>query len=128
MDYTAHSSISDHLSSLCTTKKQPFDAVFDCVGNDTLFHRSQGFLKVDGKFLSIAAGPFGVFKFMNWPPALGGISQKFISVFSAPSGDSAREVVGWFNKGWIREVPIDTIFAMEDALKVSLQTVTETTN
>jgi NADPH:quinone reductase-like Zn-dependent oxidoreductase len=119
VDYTACVSLYNHLSSLYAEPTgQSFDAIFDCVGNDTLFHRSPSYLRADGKFLSIAAGPFGYFKLMNWPVMLGGTPRAYISVFSAPSGDSAKEVVGWFDKSWIKEVPIDSMFGMNNALQV----------
>ncbi|KFA46173.1 hypothetical protein S40293_03753 [Stachybotrys chartarum IBT 40293] len=119
VDYTAHASLYDCLDSLyAAPEKESFGVIFDCVGDDTLFHRSPKYLKVDGKFLSIEAGPFGFLKFINWQPViLGGTPRNFLSVFSSPSANSAREVATWFNKGWIKEVPVDSLFAMEDVLE-----------
>ncbi|KFA80955.1 hypothetical protein S40288_09578 [Stachybotrys chartarum IBT 40288] len=119
VDYTAHASVYDYLDSLyAAPEKESFGVIFDCVGDDTLFYRSPKYLKVDGKFLSIEAGPFGFLRFINWQPViLGGTPRNFVSVFSSPSANSAREVVTWFNKGWIKEVPVDSLFAMEDVLE-----------
>ncbi|KAI0518058.1 zinc alcohol dehydrogenase [Xylaria bambusicola] len=121
VDYTAHDDLYGHLTSLATsTGCRPFDAIFDCVGNDTLYYRSPGYLKIDGKYHSIVHGPLGFiaeFKFNHWPVLLGGIPRTYSSVFSNPSGSSALEVVNWFEKGCIKEVPIDSVFEIDDALK-----------
>ncbi|KAF2966419.1 hypothetical protein GQX73_g7126 [Xylaria multiplex] len=123
VDYTAHEDIYGHLSSLVTFNgSRPFDAIFDCVGDDMLYYRSPGYLKVDGKYHSIERGPFGFitqFKFNHWPILLGGIPRTYSSVFSNPAGSSAREVASWFERGYIKEVPIDAIFEMDGALKVA---------
>ncbi|KAK5626098.1 hypothetical protein RRF57_001813 [Xylaria bambusicola] len=121
VDYTAHDDLYGHLASLTTSAGcRPFDAIFDCVGNDTLYYRSPGYLKLDGKYHSIVHGPLGFiaeFKFNHWPVLLGGIPRTYSSVFSNPSGSSAREVVNCFERGCIKEVPIDSVFEMDDALK-----------
>jgi hypothetical protein len=87
-----------------------------------LYYRSPGYLKVDGKYHSIDKGPWGFlaqFKFNHWPLLLGGIPRTYSSVFSKPAGSSAREVADWFRKGYVKEVPIDSIFEFNNALKVS---------
>ncbi|KAI1178346.1 zinc alcohol dehydrogenase [Nemania sp. FL0916] len=121
VDYTAHSNLYSHLSSLTTSVGNiSFDAIFDCVGDDTLYYRSPGYLKADGKYHSIDKGPLGFitqFKFNHWPVVLGGIPRTYSSVFSNPSGSSAREVVSWYERGCIKEVPLDSVFEMDDALK-----------
>ncbi|KAI0142882.1 zinc alcohol dehydrogenase [Xylariaceae sp. FL1272] len=119
VDYAAHESLYDYLTSSSTAKK-PFDCIFDCVGDDTLYWRSPGYLKEHGTFISIERGPFGIFAqtlFNHWPRLLGGIPRKYVNVFSRPSGSSAQQVVELFEKGWIREVPVDSMFEMADALK-----------
>ncbi|TRX94303.1 hypothetical protein FHL15_004770 [Xylaria flabelliformis] len=122
VDYTAHENLYDYLSSLATsTESRPFDAIFDCVGDNTLYYRSPKYLKVNGRFYSINNGPFGFisqFKFNHWPVLLGGTPRTYISVFSNPAGSSAREVVDFFDKGYIKEVPVESVFEMEDAFKV----------
>ncbi|KAI0112377.1 zinc alcohol dehydrogenase [Nemania sp. FL0031] len=121
VDYTAHDDLYEHLSSLVTSpESRPFDAIIDCVGDDRLYYRSPGYLKVDGTYHSIERGPFGFitqFKFNHWPVLFGGIPRTYSGVFSNPAGSSAREVVNWFKKDCIKEVPIDSIFQMDDALK-----------
>ncbi|GAW14222.1 hypothetical protein ANO14919_036210 [Xylariales sp. No.14919] len=121
VDYTAYEDLYGHLTSLATSiDNRPFDAIFDCVGNDMLYYRCPGYLAVDGKYHSIERGPFGFiaqFKFNHWPVLLGGIPRTYSSVFSNPSGSSAREIVNWFERGCVKEVPIDSMFEMNDALK-----------
>lgn len=122
MDYTAHeSSLYEYLSSMSTKpgSSRPFDAIIDCVGDETLYHRSPGYLKPDGRYISIESGPFGYFKLSNWwPVMLGGTPRTRIDIFSKPSGFSARGVLNFFKKGWIKEVPVDSTFEMGDAVKV----------
>lgn len=87
----------------------------------TLYHRSPGYLKPEGKFLEIEAGPMAIFGLTSWwPVILGGTPRAFENVFSAPSGASAREAASWVEKGWIKEVPVDSTFEMDQALQVSL--------
>ncbi|KAI8955375.1 zinc alcohol dehydrogenase [Xylaria longipes] len=131
VDYAAHENLYDHLSSLTTsTGPKPFDAIFDCVGDDTLYYRSPGYLKVDGKYHSIERGPLGFisqFKFNHWPVLLGGIPRIYSSVFSNPTGSSAREVVNLFEKGYIKEVPVDSVFEIDDVLKAFEMSATKRT-
>ncbi|KAI1356105.1 zinc alcohol dehydrogenase [Xylaria sp. FL0043] len=131
VDYTAHDDLYGHISSLTKSSgNRPFDAIFDCVGDDKLYYRSPGYLKTDGKYHSIERGPFGFitqFKFNHWPVLLGGIPRTYSSVFSNPSGSSAREVVSWFERGCIKEVPIDSVFELKDALKAFEKLATKRT-
>ncbi|KAI3321291.1 GroES-like protein [Xylariaceae sp. AK1471] len=121
VDYTVYENLYDHLSSLATPiGSRPFDAIIDLVGDDTLYYRSPDYLKVDGKFHSIARGPLGFiteFKFNHWPVMLGGVPRVFSAVFSNPAGSSAQEVVNWFNKGCIKEIPVDSVFKLDDVLQ-----------
>ncbi|KAI0433755.1 zinc alcohol dehydrogenase [Xylaria sp. FL1042] len=131
VDYTAYDDLYGHLSFLTTSVgNRPFDAIFDCVGDDKLYYCSPGYLKADGKYHSIERGPFGFiaqFKFNHWPVLLGGISRTYSSVFSNPSGSSAREVVNWFQQGCIKEVPVDSVFELEDAIKAFEKLATKRT-
>ncbi|KAI1817316.1 GroES-like protein [Poronia punctata] len=119
IDYTLHKNLYDHL----TSSRYSFDAIIDCVGDDSLYFRSPGYLKVDGKYHSIDKGPFGfiaAFKFNYLPAFLGGRGvsrRRYESVFSNPAGSSAKEVVELFEKGDVKELPIDSIFGMDDVLQ-----------
>ncbi|KAI0437922.1 zinc alcohol dehydrogenase [Xylaria telfairii] len=131
VDYTAYENLYDHLSSLATSNgRRPFDAIFDCVGDDTLYYQSPGYLKVDGKYHNIERGPLGFisqFKFNHWPVILGGTPRTYSSVFSNPSGSSAREVVKLFEKGYVKEIPIDSVFEMDDVLEAFDKSATKRT-
>ncbi|KAH8657699.1 chaperonin 10-like protein [Xylariales sp. PMI_506] len=129
IDYTAHESIYDHISSLAAAPgSRPFDVIIDCVGDDTLYYHSTGYLKSDGKFLSIEAGPFGYFKLQNFLPViLGGTPRTFKSIWSIPSGSSAREAVGYFEKRWVTDIPVDSTFEMGDALQAFEKLATKRT-
>ncbi|CAG9989451.1 unnamed protein product [Clonostachys byssicola] len=118
LDYKSEDSIYDYLNSLTADRKRgPFDAIIDCVGDDTLFHRSPGYLKATGKFFSIEGGPMGGLTLKKLPVILGGTPRPFINVFSKPSTASMKMVVGWIEKGWIKELPVDSTFQMDDAIQ-----------
>ncbi|CAG9951542.1 unnamed protein product [Clonostachys rosea f. rosea IK726] len=118
LDYKSKDSIYDYLTSLTADPTRgPFDAIIDCVGDDTLFHRSPGYLKGSGKFLSIEGGPWGGLTLKRLPVVLGGTPRPFVNVFSKPSTASMNMVVGWIEKGWIKELPVDSTFQMDDAIE-----------
>ena len=87
------------------------------MGDETLFRQSPGYLKPTGKFLSISGG-YGRMIKSKIPVILGGTPRSFSLVMNSPSGALAKEVVGWVEKEWIKEVPIDSTYAMEDVLEV----------
>ncbi|CAI6061898.1 unnamed protein product [Clonostachys chloroleuca] len=117
-DYKSKDCIYDYLTSLTAdTTRDPFDAIIDCVGDDTLFHRSPGYLKATGKFFSIEGGPLGGLTLKRLPVILGGTPRPFVNVFSKPSTASINMVVGWIEKGWIKELPVDSTFQMDDAIQ-----------
>ncbi|CAH0056141.1 unnamed protein product [Clonostachys solani] len=118
LDYNAHESTYDYLSSISAdpTRGQ-FDAIIDCVGDDTLFHRSPGYLKATSKFFSIEGGPVGHLTLKRLPVILGGTPRTFVNVFSKPSTASMNMVIGWVENGWIKELPVDSTFQMDDAIQ-----------
>lgn len=119
LDYKSKDCIYDYLTSLTAdTTRDPFDAIIDCVGDDTLFHRSPGYLKATGKLFSIEGGPLGGLTLKRLPVILGGTPRPFVNVFSKPSTASINMVVGWIEKGWIKELPVDSTFQMDDAIQV----------
>jgi NADPH:quinone reductase-like Zn-dependent oxidoreductase len=125
VDYIAHVSLYNLFDSLCAaSERQSFSIIFDCVCDDTLFHRSLKYVKVDGKLFSMETGPFGLLKFTNWHTViLVGTPRNSVSVFSSPTANSEREVAAWFNKCWIKEVPVDSLFAMEDVLEIKAEII-----
>ncbi|EXJ77778.1 hypothetical protein A1O3_10007 [Capronia epimyces CBS 606.96] len=118
VDYTAHKDLYGHLSSICSAPgKTAFDAIIDCVGNLELYYNSPGYLKPQGKCLSIEGSFLRELKFNYWPAMLGGTGRTYKSVMNNPSGTLAKTVAGWFEKGWIKEIPVDSVFSMDDAIQ-----------
>ncbi|KAI0473945.1 hypothetical protein GGR56DRAFT_558181 [Xylariaceae sp. FL0804] len=50
---------------------------------------------------------------------LGGTPRTFRGIFNNPSGKAAQDAASLFEKGWVKEVPLDSTFAMSDAIQVS---------
>ncbi|KAF7558019.1 hypothetical protein G7Z17_g313 [Cylindrodendrum hubeiense] len=115
VDYTAHKSLYDHL--LTTYKDSPFDKILDCIGDETLFKRCPGYLKPEGQFLCIAGKLLSGIKFKMLPVMLGGTKRSYFHIMNGPAGSGAREVAGWVDKGWIKEVAIDSTFEMDAAIE-----------
>jgi hypothetical protein len=96
----------------------PFNAIIDCVGDMTLYDRSAGYLEVGGVFCTIE-NPFLKSLIPNWwPRFLGGTGWDYKGVMNDPSGANAGIASKWVEKGWIKEIPVDSTFSMEEALKV----------
>ncbi|KAI1661750.1 GroES-like protein [Daldinia decipiens] len=119
IDYNVHKSLPEYLASVCAEPgARPFDAIINAMNNEPLYNHSPKYLKPDGKYLDIEGGPLGFLKLNNWwPVILGGTPRTRINIMSNPSGDSAKDAAAWIEKGWIKEVPIDSTFEMEDALQ-----------
>lgn len=58
-------------------------------------------------------------KYKIQPVLLGGTPRAYSHVMNSPAGTGAKEVAGWVDKGLIKDIPIDSRFDMEDAVKVS---------
>ena len=103
--------------------KGKVDYVFDCAGSQELYSHSPRYLREGGKFITIVGGRSqGIVPFVRnrlRPVLLGGTPRPFSLLGLSPAGNIAREVAGWVEKGWVRETPIDQVYEMEDALKVS---------
>lgn len=123
VDYTAPGSLYDRLS--IDYRDAPFNVIFDCVGDEILYKKSTPYLKTDGRYLTIAGGLVPWIKSKITPIMLGGTPRYYARVMNKPSGKAASEVASWFEKGWIKEVPIDSIYPMEEALEVSSNTTRE---
>ena len=117
VDYTSLDSLYIHLAT--KYDDAPFDAIIDCVGDENLYKQSPAYLKSDGKFLSITGGWLPLMKSKVLPRLLGGTPRSYLRIMNSPSGKGAREVAAWLEKGWVKEVPIDTIYDMKNALEVS---------
>lgn len=120
VDYTAHASLEAHLATLFGAS--PLDLIVDCVGNQTLFAASPDYLKTDGRFLSIVGGwSQGVVPYLRnnvLPTALGGARRSFKILGLAPSGVYVDVVKKWVQDGWVKEMPVDSEWPMEEAVEV----------
>ncbi len=119
VDYTAHGdALYDHLASRFGGAAA-FDSVIDCVGSTALYNRCAAYLKPSGKFLCIK-GPFHRPIRSVLPTLLGGTPRSFYAVNNAPAGAGAREAGSWLERGWVKEVPIDSRYAMGEVVQVSV--------
>lgn len=117
-----HSPLERHLAE--RFGQEQFDAILDCVGNQPLFTHSPGYLKADGRFISIVGGwSQGVIPFVRnklIPVFLGGTPRSYTIFLLIASGDNAKEVAGWIERGLIKQAPIDSEFSMEQAVEVGV--------
>ncbi|KAK8123665.1 hypothetical protein PG999_003583 [Apiospora kogelbergensis] len=120
IDYTAHQDVYGFIAESIRDGQQ-FDLVVDCVGDDSLFTRSTGYLKPEGRFLCITGGKSqGVYPFLMHqirPVLLGRTPRSFKILGMGPSGAGAREVAGWAEKGELKEIAIDSEFKMDEVIQ-----------
>ncbi|KAK8849045.1 NAD(P)-binding protein [Apiospora arundinis] len=120
IDYKVHQDVYGFIAE-STPKDQQFDLVVDCVGDDNLYTRCLGYLKLEGRFLCITGGPSqGVYPFLMHqirPVFLGGTPRSYKILGMGPSGAGAREVADWAEKGYLKEVAIDSEFTMDEVPK-----------
>ncbi|KAH8660273.1 hypothetical protein BX600DRAFT_499479 [Xylariales sp. PMI_506] len=118
IDYTAAASTPVALLTLSSSPNfTSFDVIIDCVGNEELYRHSPAYLNPAGRFLTIAGNLLLSFKYPYLPVFLGGIPRSYTHVVSQGGGAAAREVANWFEKGLVKNTPIDSIFDMENAVQ-----------
>ncbi|KAK4248283.1 hypothetical protein C7999DRAFT_40560 [Corynascus novoguineensis] len=119
VDYRAHDPLEGHLAAKFGS--QPFDAIFDCTGNETLYSCSPGYLKPEGKFTTIVGGwSQGVIPYIKYklrPVLLGGTPRNYHLFLLSASGTIAREVASLVERGLIKEAIIDSEFSMEQTVE-----------
>jgi NADPH:quinone reductase-like Zn-dependent oxidoreductase len=139
IDYRTHAPLEGYLAELFPLAtngkeeegKRPLDFIFDCVGGQALYRQSPKYLRPAGKFISIVGGSSqGVVPWLrnNVPTFLGGTPRAFHLLLLLPSGKTAREAAELVSKGVIKEAPIDSEFAFEEADKVGYYRPFITTN
>ncbi|CAI6092690.1 unnamed protein product [Clonostachys chloroleuca] len=119
LDFESAESIPDLLSS---TYGEDIDTVFDCVGDSSLYKNSASFLKRSGVYVGIPGDGSKLFygpslKRNALPEFLGGGPRHYKAVHLSPSGDLQREAVRLADQGIITEVPIDSMFCMDQAVE-----------
>ena len=96
--------------------------MFDCVGDTTLFEKSEAYLAPKGQHISIVGGPSqGVVPFVKYrlvPRFLGGIPRSYQILGLLPSGALAAQAAKWVEDGVVKEMPIDQEFTAADLVKV----------
>lgn len=83
-----------------------------------LYYKSSPYLKTGGPFCCIEAPMLKSLTVGLWPKFLRGAGGIFKGVMNDPSGANGKIVAEWFEKGWIKEVPVDSVFNMEEVLQV----------
>lgn len=120
IDYKAHDSLTSYLSTTFSESSKAFQGVFDCVGSDELFRKCSGYLDKNGVFITIVggvgAGPIARSKLL--PVSLGGVPRRYKLLALWPDGDTAKEVAKWVEEGLFTKYPIDSEYAMGDAVQV----------
>ncbi|CAH0057346.1 unnamed protein product [Clonostachys solani] len=119
LDFESAEPIPDLLSS---TYGEEIDTVFDCVGDSLLYKNSASFLKRSGVYVGIPGDGSKLFygpslKRNALPEFLGGGPRHYKAVHLSPSGDLQREAVRLADQGIITEVPIDSMFCMDQAVE-----------
>lgn len=123
IDYTRFASLPEHLAERFGSN--PFDAILDTVGSQALYQASPGFLKSKGSFVNVGTieTPGQVTSLLRWaknsnlPTILGGVPRKYIMFSASLSGENAEVLARLADEGKLRVI-IDSVFALEDALKV----------
>jgi NADPH:quinone reductase-like Zn-dependent oxidoreductase len=124
IDYRVHSPLTAYLGEQYSS--EPFDAILDTIGIQKLYTESAAYLKPDGIFVNVGAME-GIMSFLCSttknllvPKFLGGTPRKFILQQTNPNPERLQYLVRLVEEGKLKVV-IDTVFEMEDALKVSIK-------
>ncbi|KAM7183267.1 NAD(P)-binding protein [Naviculisporaceae sp. PSN 640] len=102
-------------------KDEQLDGIFDCAGNPAIYTNSPKYMGQDARFLTIVGGksqgiaPTILYRLR--PVILGGTPRVFQLLALMPGGAGARRMVEYINEGAVKEAPIDSEYAMEDAVK-----------
>jgi NADPH:quinone reductase-like Zn-dependent oxidoreductase len=119
VDYKQHDPVHAHLISAYASR--PFDVIFDTAGSDEIWDHCASYLKKDGIFVSIVGGAYQgivpVVRNQLWPTILGGVPRKFRLIGLFPNGKMQQDAVDLVNEGAIKEVPIDSEWAMEEVVQ-----------
>ena len=123
IDYQVNQPLHEYLAK--EHKGKPFDAILDTTGTQTLYDHSPAYLKVEGLCVNVGAFEGTVKTLYNWcknswlPVVFGGIPRRYIMFNTFPDPKVAGELARMTSEGKLK-VMIDSVFAMEDALQVSL--------
>ncbi|KAK3334490.1 hypothetical protein B0H65DRAFT_436704 [Neurospora tetraspora] len=119
VNYKTHNPVTEHLGRLFGEEK--LDFVFDCAGSQEMFTKSPGYLKTEGKFISIVGGASqGVVPYIRnklRPVWLGGTPRAFELLLLIPGKKTVREVGMLVEEGVIERGVVDGVWEMEELVK-----------
>ncbi|KAK1775186.1 hypothetical protein QBC45DRAFT_335898 [Copromyces sp. CBS 386.78] len=124
INYRTHHPITGHLGRLfgdMEDNNKKLDFIFDCAGSQEMFSHSPGYLKSEGKFISIVGGASqGVVPYIRnklRPVWLGGTPREFHLLLLIPGTKTVREVGELIKEGVIERGVVDGVWEMEELVK-----------
>ena len=129
IDYTIHAPLHEYLVE--HHGGEPFNAIFDVVGNKELHIHCPSYLTQNGLYdllgvLDIVANP-SWWRILTWmiqaklegfrPVMLGGVPRRYRMHNAFPAQDNMRRTAKLAEEGNLK-VLVDEVFKMEDGLKV----------
>lgn len=129
IDYTKHPQLHQFVKE--KHGEEPFDAIFDCIGDYALHQNCPSYLKTNGFFCLLGAmdevGEPTWWRLLSYiipakleqyrPVILGGIPRRHRMYNGMPNGKDLREVVKLAEEGKVIRL-VDSVWKMEDALQV----------
>jgi len=113
---------------LCGDEK--FDVVIDCHGSQDLLHHCAQYLKKGKPYVAVGVAAtsitwgallLAVGQLLSnalWPAILGGVKRPYISIAAFAGRQQMEELAALVKEDKLK-VPLDSVWEMEDALKVS---------
>ena len=121
IDYRVLAPLHESLSKKYAS--EPFDAILDTIGIQSLYVNSPSYLKPDGVFVNVGAmegflsSISSLAKNLIWPRFLGGTPRKYIMQQTNPDAHTMQYLIKLVEDGKL-VVVVDRVFEMEDALLV----------
>lgn len=120
VEYDKHKDLTGHIKA--QFGREPFDLIFDCIGSESLYTNSPGYLSKKGTFISIAAGVSqGMAEILRYklrPICLGGTPRQYRIITLTNNGDLARRAIARYTTGSVVNCPIDSEFDMDHVVEV----------
>ncbi|KAH7631423.1 hypothetical protein B0T09DRAFT_103337 [Sordaria sp. MPI-SDFR-AT-0083] len=125
INYKTYSPVTEFLQRVFGAEgdEKKLDFIFDCAGDESIFTNSPGYLKGQGKFISIVGGPSqGIVPYVLHklrPTWLGGTPREFELLLLLPSKKTVREVGKLIKEGVIERgvVDGDKVWEMEELVE-----------
>ena len=123
VNYKTHDPVTKYLATQFGREEdnKKLDFIFDCAGSQEMFSCSPGYLKPEGKFISIVGGASqGVVPYVRnklRPTWLGGTPREFVLLLLLPGQKTVREVGELVKQGVIQRGIVDGVWEMEELVK-----------